>query len=394
MKLQTRLFLSVGILLLFIAFASYLLPNFLIKQDINRASAQIRKVLKQKEIELLNAISTLVPQENLNTLSNVVSASKNDTEVFSILDQMKSTIVHKISLNLLGASLLVLAIALLLLARISRKVTKPISQLAEATAAVEKGHYFEATLPTPKFTGDEIAVLVHGFKRMLGAVQQREEIRGVLNKVVSKEIATAILQKGIELGGEERIATLFFSDVRGFTKLTEKVPPKLLITHVNRYLTEMCRLIDETGGVVDKFVGDEIMALYGIPIETKRHAVKAITAALKMMQSLQNSNEKRALEQLPPIEVGIGIHTGIVVAGNVGSENRLNYTVLGANVNLGSRLCSIAKGMQILISEQTLHEKGVKETFSYKELPPVHLKGFSELVKIYEIQDFKPGIPN
>ena len=220
---------------------------------------------------------------------------------------------------------------------------------------------------------------------MIDALKEREKIRGVLNKVISKEIAEEILKKNIELGGEERNATVLFCDIRGFTKLVENVQPKLLITNLNDFFTEICKIIDEQKGVVDKFVGDEVMALYGVPVPLDNDAKRAVISAVKMMQGLTTTNIHRASKKLPPLQVGIGIHSGLVVAGNVGSENRLSYTVLGANVNLAARLCGAAAPDQILITEATL--KGLGEhSFKVQEVSHITLKGISNPVKLFEVQ--------
>lgn len=306
-----------------------------------------------------------------------------------ILNTTGKAIVEKISSNLFGVSLLVLGIGLIFLSMISKRVTEPIRTLVLATEEIERGNYEGVALPALEQRQDEVSVLAKGFEKMIAALKDREKIRGVLNMVVSKEIASEILKSKIELGGEERIVSVLFSDIRGFTKMSGSIPPQTLINHMNLYLTEMCRIIDEQGGVIDKFVGDEIMALYGAPLPSNDHALKAISTAIIMISRLRKSNETRVSKGLPPIEIGIGIHTGVVVAGNVGSENRLNYTVLGATVNIGSRLCSAAKPMQILISEETLNAPRIKDAFIYEPVPSIPLKGVVKEVKMFEVKGFK-----
>ena len=149
-------------------------------------------------------------------------------------------------------------------------------------------------------------------------------------------------------------------------------------------MTRMCHIIDQTHGVVDKFVGDEIMALYGAPIDLENHAEKTIEAALLMVDELNRWNSEQG-ENKPPITVGIGIHTGIAIAGNMGAQNRLNYTVVGANVNLASRLCSVAEPMQILVSEETYHIIKNDQKFHLEKLPPVSLKGIEKPVFVYAV---------
>ncbi len=301
------------------------------------------------------------------------------------LEHLGDEIRIKITLSLIGASLLSFGIALLLLNRISRKITGPITMLSRASEELGKGKYEGLILPQLKKRHDEIEVLTHSFEGMVVALRDRDKIRGVLNKVVSKEITEEILKHSIELGGEERTITLLFNDIRGFTRFSEHLKPKELIGLLNDYMTRMCRIIDETQGVVDKFVGDEIMALYGAPLALIGHPSKAIEAAILMIRELKNWNEERQRRQEPIFEIGIGVHTGLVCTGNMGAENRLNYTAIGANVNLASRLCSAAGPMQILISEETYNFPGVKEKFRCKALPPATLKGIDRPVPIYEV---------
>lgn len=282
----------------------------------------------------------------------------------------------KVSLSLLGGVLISFVIALILLGNLSKKITHPITLLSEAFEELGQGKTEGLILPDTGGRNDEVGRLVTSFRKMVQTLQDRDKIRGVLNKVVSKEISEKILKGNIELGGEERTLTMLFSDIRNFTKYSEGRHPKELVNQINQYMTRMCRIVDRTHGVIDKFVGDEIMALYGAPIDLKDHPIKAIEAAIAMMQELQK-------ERL--FDVGIGIHTGLVCAGNIGAENRLNYTVIGSNVNLSSRICGKAAPMQILISEATYQFPGVSTLFQTRKLEPTLLKGIDHPVQLYEV---------
>lgn len=321
------------------------------------------------QIEMLN-FAFLIPESQA-------------TAITQFLKQLREEIVSKISLNLALTALACLIFALLVLARLSKKITSPIAHLSVAAEELGQGRYEGLKLPKAEKSSIEVERLVHAFEGMVLSLRDREKIRGVLQKVVSKEVAEQILQSNIELGGEERIVTMLFSDIRGFTHLSEHLAPHILIGELNAYMTRMCRIIDETKGVVDKFVGDEIMALYGTPVTLENHAVHAIEAALLMMQHLRQWNKERSGGLI--FEIGIGIHTGLVLAGNMGAENRLNYTVIGANVNLAARLCGAAAPLQILISEETLQQKGVAERFAVKALEPLSLKGIDRPVTVYEV---------
>jgi class 3 adenylate cyclase len=318
----------------------------------------------------------------------VLIPEKEATAIAHFLGTIQDRVNLAFSLNLMGAALLSMIIAFLLLNKIAQRITHPITLLSNAFGQLERGEYEEIVLPELGKRKDEVAVLTHSFEKMVSSLQDRDRIRGVLNKVVSKEISEEILKHNIELGGEERTLTMLFSDIRGFTHFSENLQPRLLVSVLNAYMTRMCRIIDETKGVVDKFVGDEIMALYGAPLALMEHASKGVEAALLMIQDLRQWNEERKKSGEPLFEVGIGVHTGIVCTGNMGAENRLNYTVVGANVNLAARLCSAAAPMQILISKETAEMPDVRGKFQLKELPPITLKGIDHLVSVYEVLGF------
>ena len=305
--------------------------------------------------------------------------------IMGLLSQLHDSLVTKISLNLLAVALILLVLALLLLARISKKITEPITSLAQASEEIGNGKYDGLHFPSTENRHDEVAVLTRSFQKMVVSLLEREKIRGVLNKVVSKEIASKVLSGSIELGGEERVLTMLFSDIRGFTPMSEKLQPRALIALLNTYMTRMCRIIDETHGVVDKFVGDEIMALYGAPLNLENHGERAVEAALLMIDDLKQWNSERQDNGLP-ITIGIGIHTGVAFSGNMGAENRLNYTVVGSNVNLAARLCSAALPMQILVSEQTYLSLHYPQKFPFQKLPAVTLKGIDHPVAVYSIR--------
>ena len=305
--------------------------------------------------------------------------------IVSFLEQLGHELIVNVALSLIAAACISFIIALILLKNISRKITQPIAQLSEAASHLGDGRYADIRLPDVEHRQDEVANLTHSFAGMVEALQDRDKIRGVLHKVVSKEISDEILKRNVDFAGEERVLTLLFSDIRNFTKMSESLSPRSLINMLNLYMTRMCRIIDATHGVVDKFVGDEIMTLYGAPLPLEGHAALAIEAAMYMIEDLTLWNSERKKEGLPTFAIGIGIHTGLVYTGNMGAENRLNYTAIGSNVNLASRVCSAASPMQILVTQQTLESPGVQEKFRYRPIDPVALKGIEHPVALYEI---------
>jgi class 3 adenylate cyclase len=313
--------------------------------------------------------------------------------------QMKETISNNLieiykmlSTQLLSMVLFFFAIAMIYLAGFSKRIASPITMLANATKQIANGSFENITLPKVKDSETEISVLTTGFKEMIISLEDREKIRELLDKVVSKEIAKEILSGKVELGGEEREVTILFADIRGFTSLTKDADPKVVLKYLNEYITMMSEIIEKEGGVIDKYIGDAIMALYGAPVSSHDSAKKAIITAINMMKSLQKWNKDRKEKIEKEIFIGIGIHTGKVVAGNMGTLKRLNYTVLGANVNLASRLCAAAKPMEIRISKETLQKSGIKDNLIYKSLPSQIYKGFIDPIETYAIEDIKESL--
>lgn len=333
----------------------------------------------------------LTPSEKFGLHFFIFKSKKAE---FSMIDQVTSgtkALINKISLGMRFAAIGGLICVLFILSRLTKGITAPISHLAQLTRLVEKGSLQEISIPEQEKKGgsDEVYTLYHAFFSMVKGLIEKEKVRGVLNKVVSKEIAAEILKTNINLGGEEKKITLLFADIRNFTHLTEKMDPSKVTELINTCMTKVSHIIDTYGGVIDKYVGDEVMALFGAPIEKEESALDAIKGALAICDALKTWNSERKTEGLPPVDMGIGIHCGPVIVGNMGAENRLNYTALGSSVNLASRLCSIAGSSEVLISKETFNEEGVLENIEVSQLEPVTLKGFSHPISIYKVTALK-----
>ncbi len=217
--------------------------------------------------------------------------------------------------------------------------------------------------------------------------RQKKELKGTFEKYVSPAIVNEVLAdpSNVELGGRKVRLTVFFSDVRGFTTISEKLDPKTLSDLLNSYLTPMTNLVFANKGTLDKYMGDAIMAFFGAPIHYEDHAKCACRCALQHIEKLKGLQREFRQKGLPPIDIGIGLNTGEVSVGNMGSNTVRNYTVMGDSVNLGSRLEGINKqyGTRIIISEFTYEE--VKDSFVAREIDWVRVKGKALPVKIYEL---------
>ncbi|MDP7165003.1 MAG: adenylate/guanylate cyclase domain-containing protein [Alphaproteobacteria bacterium] len=289
---------------------------------------------------------------------------------------------QRLRLALLVLTAVAFVISLFGASVIARGVTRPVETLVAATRRVQEGDYASAVAID---RADEIGELAGAFNAMTQGLAERDRVRDLLGKVVDPTVAEELLSKDLELGGEEREVSILFSDIRGFTALSERQRPAQLLDLLNRYLTRMSTAIEAEGGVVDKYIGDAIMALFGAPLGNSDDAARAIRAALAMGHELAELNFELRTQGLPEIATGIGINSGLVVAGNMGSVRRLNYTVIGDNVNLASRIEGLTRiyGVPLIVSESTAAAPG----FRYRELDRVRVKGKQEPVRIFEPLD-------
>ncbi len=221
-------------------------------------------------------------------------------------------------------------------------------------------------------------------------IRRKKEILGMFGKYVSPNIANRLVgdPSMVKLGGRKKRLTILFSDIRGFTPLSETMDPEEISALLNDYFTRMTRILFKYEGTLDKFMGDAVMAFFGDPVDYDDHAVRAVRVAIEMQAEVAELKKKWASEDRKSFDVGIGINTGEVTVGNHGSKDFFDYTVLGDNVNLTARLESNAKKGQILISSSTYDE--VKDKgFIINRLEPIMVKGKSQPVQIYEVTGLK-----
>lgn len=221
-------------------------------------------------------------------------------------------------------------------------------------------------------------------------LQQEAVTRERFQRLLSPAIAEQVVSGKVEVkkGGEVRETTVLFSDIRGFTAMSETVPAQEVVDMLNDYFELMVEIIFENEGTLDKFVGDEIMCLFGSPLAHPDDPTRAVRTAMKMLDVLEKEfNRDRRAAGKPDLKIGIGINTGEVVAGYLGSSRALEYTVIGDTVNTGARLCSAAKAGQCLISEWTYER--VKDEFEVVELPAAQVKGKAKAIKLYNVVGFK-----
>jgi adenylate cyclase len=224
--------------------------------------------------------------------------------------------------------------------------------------------------------------------------RSRKWITSVFGKYVSPVIIDNLIKNPdkIKLGGEKRNITIFFSDIRGFTSISENLKPEDLVCLLNEYLSEMTSTIMKDRGLVDKYMGDAIMAFWGAPIDQPNHAEMACSSSLEMINKLRELQKKWKEQDIPYFDIGIGLNSGDAIVGNMGSYDRFDYTAMGDNVNLASRLEGLNKiyGTNIIISEKTY--KIVKNKFETRKLDAVQVIGKKKSILIYELINYRGKI--
>ena len=268
-----------------------------------------------------------------------------------VLIPMSQLHADLLSLRLQGTGIgLAAALLGLLLSWIfSRRLSRPIRDLAQATEQLRGGNFH---VRVPVRSNDEFGQLAESFNEMAGHLETKEQIRDLLGKVSDEAVAQALIEGQLELGGETRTASVLFCDIRGFTAMTESMNPGDVIALLNEHMTAMTEVVYQHNGVIDKFVGDEIMVIFGAPKSYPDDAGNAARCALKMVERRAELSAETGRE----IHVGIGVATGDVVVGCMGSSDRLNYTVIGERVNRAARLCACAGGGEVIVDEQTWAE--------------------------------------
>ena len=265
-------------------------------------------------------------------------------------------------------------------------LSRPIFRLVDGTRAIAGGD-FKVALPVT--SRDELGMLTESFNQMAKSLREKEMIKRAFSRYVAREVVEEVLKdpEQLQLKGERREVTVLFCDVRGFTPMSERLTPEQVVSLLNDFYTLMIDITFKHDGTLDKFLGDGVMAIFGAPIAHPDHALSAARAALAMQAGMTRLSAARIAAGTEPIVIGIGINAGEVVAGTVGTEDRMEYTVIGDNVNLASRLTSNAKPGQILISRRTLEL--TRMAVEVRSLGLIRVKGKDEEVEAFELLGLK-----
>ena len=285
-----------------------------------------------------------------------------------------------------------LNLAILAVFLYSRRVIGPIKRLTHAAEEIGKGSY---NINLPITARDEIGLLTSTFNTMNKGLQERQNLMEALRRFVNTEIVERSLQGSLELGGKTCEAALLFCDIRNFTSMSEKMQAEDVVRFLNSYLSEMIACIIDTKGTVDKFIGDAVMAHWGALEIQKTPVDNAIRAALNMRKTLLEYNKKhRSSLRRENLRFGIGINYGLVVAGQIGSSERFEYTVIGDAVNIASRLEGLTKELKvdILITEETLENMKDAEQLSTKAMGNIRVKGKAKPLEVHTVLGWKHDV--
>jgi adenylate cyclase len=243
-----------------------------------------------------------------------------------------------------------------------------------------------------------VSPLMNDLNEPIGSVVAMEDLSNIdklkstFKKYVSKQIVDQLLENDemLNLGGQEQDATILFSDIRGFTSMSETMAPNEVVETLNDYFNLMIEIIFKYNGTLDKIIGDALMVIYGAPNATLQDTENAVLTAIEMQEKLIQFNQDRIINLKQPIKIGIGINRGKVISGNIGSKQQMNFTVIGDSVNLASRLCSIAASDEIIVSDAVWKKVKHLKSFKSKKLNPVKVKGKVKPIEIKEILYNRP----
>jgi len=297
------------------------------------------------------------------------------------VDAARSALANLITVQsiLVGIGLL---LALTLAWFVSDSVAKPLGKLLSAMGQVEQG---QLDVRCPVVSNDEIGAVTEGFNRMVTGLRERETIREVFGRYVSPQVRDEILAGRASLDGGQCEVTILFADLRGFSTWAETSPAVEVVQGLNAYFTEMDIAIRAHGGLVLQFIGDEIEAVFGAPLPDAQHAAHAVAAAADMQARLEVWNRSRRAAGQRELHHGIGIHSGTVLAGNIGSSERMSYALVGDAVNVASRIESLNKvlGSTILVSGTT--RDLLPDPSGLRPLEATRVKGRSAEVEVYRL---------
>ncbi|MDH3713191.1 MAG: HAMP domain-containing protein [Gammaproteobacteria bacterium] len=309
------------------------------------------------------------------TAGHIVVTMSRSAVSRSIRDAIRTIVAATIALNVL---------TIIAAFFMSKRISRPIHSLLFATEAISNGNYQYRIKQQRK---DEIGSLITGFNRMAEGLEAKSKVENVFSRFVSEDVASEVLRNidRVELGGKNVVGTVLFADIVGFTQISENLTPLDIASLLNEHFTYIARVSELCNGTIDKFMGDCAMVQFGVLKDDPDHRFHAIACAVMIKKLMEKLNVSRMRQGKPAVFFSIGINSGEMMAGNLGSENRMHYTVVGDVVNLASRLSEKAGGGQILITEALYEYGDIKRRVKARPHEPLEIRGKAGQVKTYVV---------
>ncbi|MFM6927985.1 MAG: adenylate/guanylate cyclase domain-containing protein [Bdellovibrio sp.] len=323
---------------------------------------------------------------------NYFGASVKTSYGVAVISQTSEATILEVSNEVKRRAIFVagsaISMAIFFIFLFSMTLTSPIEKLADMINLVSKGN-FDVKARDKVKSQDEVGDLAVAFDHMTEGLKERDKVKSLFSKFHGSSVAEDLIGKDIGVGGQSKDVVVFFSDIRGFTAFSEKRSPEEVVEMLNEYFGVMVKIINSHGGVVDKFIGDAIMAVWGVPRSSDQDAQKALRACLEMRKALESLNEKRIAREQPAINIGMGLHAGTAISGTIGSDERMEYTVIGNTVNTASRIEASTKafGADLLVTDTVIDKVGSE--FRVELAGAAEVKGRSEAIKMYKVRAYR-----
>ncbi len=382
------------------------LRNFMALLEITKAvnselgSDRLLEMIVDKALDLMNAERgfLILLQDGRPVFR--VARKKDRTPIQSPERQISTSVLEGVTKtgepvitinaqNDLGAFMSIVALEVRSLLCVPLRAKEKILGALYVDSHVSEREFNEESLNLLQAFADQAAIALENarlYDEVMESREQERRVRQLFQKYVPADVVRAALnmRDGGRLSSKQ-IATVLFSDIRDFTATAEKMQPEEVVSFLNDYLQRMVDIVFDEGGIVDKFVGDAVMAVFGAPIVKPDDAARAVRAAQRMIVEVERFNAEQARRAGVQIRIGIGLHTGPLIAGNIGSDRKMEYTVIGDTVNVASRVESLNKELktQILITQDTYDAAG--RAFEVRPMPPVSVKGKQQKLQVYEV---------
>ena len=364
-----------------------------VEKEHNDFNLHVSLLLKREKIAAPE-VRHLLNQQLEGQIDNLGQALYDVLQMLERLTESESKTVMFGELSIHQGSLIigviVFLVGIVISPLITLRIVKPLKELSEGAKKISKG---DLSINIPIHSRDEVGELTHSFNKMAEELKNKERIKNLFGKYVDPRIIESVIDKGEELfvnDSQKKKMTVFFSDIEGFSEISESLTANGLVKLMNHYFTHASQPIYRHNGVIDKFIGDAIMAFWGAPFSNDKHAIEACEASLEYLDSLTKINLQIPeilgfKKNAPQINVRIGLCTGDVVAGNIGSNDCMSYTVLGDTVNIAARLESANKkyGTRIIM-EQNTHDM-IKDHFETRKIDRIRVVGIQKPIEIFEL---------